>query len=105
MSGFTGTRRIRSWQERVRALAALQLIEIKAVGGRKIGAILMLDPRQALEALRRDGKIRDDLWRLVQKRYLEVGNLDIGDPLAESAVAEVVPINRPKSKRLAKSKG
>lgn len=96
MTGFTGNRRVRTWKDRVFALQRLHLIEIDAVGGRKIGAILMLDPRAALEWMRREGKIKDPLWKLVQKRYLETLNLDIRDPavLAPKVVAITVSKKR-----------
>jgi hypothetical protein len=98
MSGFTGSRRIRSWHERVEALASLKLIEIQPVGARKIGAMLLLDPQAALLSLRGAGKVTNSLWSLVQKRYLETRGFDIGDPLKPPVgPAQVVPITRPRS--------
>jgi hypothetical protein len=99
LSGFTGTRRVRSWQERIAALVKLKLIEVLPVGGRKIGAILMLEPRPALEALRVAGQVADNLWSLVQKRYLETRTFDIRDPLKFPPIpaSVVVPINRPRA--------
>lgn len=97
MTGFSGNRRVRTWRDRVFALQRLHLIEIDVVGGRKIGAILMLDPREALEWMRREKKILDPLWKLVQKRYSEVLSIDIGDPAAEPA--KVVPLSASKKRR------
>ena len=71
----TSGRNVRTWRERIEALAALGLVEVKPKGTRKFGYILLVHPHDAVQRLRRTRKkdIPDWWWSLFSKRLAEIG--------------------------------
>ena len=82
-AGYTGTRAIRTWRERIRLLEEAGFIQVKAVGNRTIGAILMVHPSAAVERLRQNGRVDDSWWNAYAARRSETGE----KPHAKSEVS------------------
>jgi len=73
MSGFTGTRAVRSWRERMRTLADLGFIEIKPRGDREFGFVLMIHPWHVVQKLHGEGKVLEGDMNLFNQKHLEFG--------------------------------
>jgi hypothetical protein len=74
--GFAiGTRTVRSWRERINAIARLGFIEIKGKATRDYAYILMIHPHDAVTRLRKnpDRHIPEWWWDLYTSRLREIG--------------------------------
>src|SRR5437899_1838412 len=72
----TSGRNVRTWRERIEALVALGLIEVKPKGTKKFGYILLVHPHDAVQRLRKGSRkkeIPDWWWSLFSKRIAEIG--------------------------------
>jgi hypothetical protein len=74
--GYAGTRRVRSWQERVNALYELGFIRIAPIGSRKYGFILMHHPHLIVAhmRMRNANRLPDWWWSLFTNRLREIGD-------------------------------
>lgn len=81
-AGYTSSRAKRTWQERVQALANAGLIEVKPKGNRSIGYVLLLHPVQVACSLRRQRKVSDEWWGMLQQQLLDYGADVPADPLS-----------------------
>ena len=71
----TSGRNVRTWRERIEALVALGLIEVKPKGTKKFGYLLLVHPHDAVQRLRKSRKkdIPEWWWSLFSKRIAEIG--------------------------------
>ena len=71
----TSGRNVRTWRERIEALVALGLVEVRPKGTRKFGYLLLVHPHDAVQRLRktRKNEIPDWWWSLFSKRVAEIG--------------------------------
>jgi len=71
----TSGRNVRTWRERIEALVALGLVEVKPKGTKKFGYILLIHPHDAVQRLRKNRKkdIPEWWWSLFSKRVAEIG--------------------------------
>jgi len=88
LSGFTPNQRgIRSWRERIRALEKLGFISVHGAAGREIDQVIMIHPREPMQRLRSEGKIRDALWNQYRKMVVDTTGKapeeDLTPPLPE----------------------
>lgn len=60
-AGFTGSRAVRSWQERMKILEKAGFIKTKVVGNKTYGIVLLVHPTIAVQNLR-DQEIMDEAW-------------------------------------------
>ena len=83
-TGYTGTRRVRSWQERVAALETLGFVRVKPLGTRKFGFILLLHPHDVVASLREEDNTRvpDWWWDLFSNTLQDMG-ASLRTPAAE----------------------
>jgi hypothetical protein len=73
-AGFISrSRNVRSWEERVSALAELGFVRVAPNGGRKQGYVLLLDPHKVIKKLNENGKIDRGWWGAYAKRASEIG--------------------------------
>lgn len=73
-SGYSSPgRNVRTWKERVDALAKLGFIEVKPNGSKPCGYILMLDPHKVIRTLNTQGRIPASWWGAYTKRATDVG--------------------------------
>jgi len=70
--GYGGTRKVRTWRERVDVLVDLGLIEIAPKGKRKFGYIFIVHPHDVVQRLRRGKKVPDWWWSLFDTRIAEI---------------------------------
>lgn len=77
LAGFTSSPRgVRMWRERVRILQRLGLLRFYKRGSQEIGFVALVHPYDALDELRRAGKITDDgLWNLYRSKLRDAGAL------------------------------
>ncbi len=71
----TSGRNVRTWRERIEALVALGLVEVKPKGTKKFGYILLVHPHDAVQRLwkTRRKEIPEWWWSLFSKRIAEIG--------------------------------
>jgi|GEM_PF-4381284 len=60
--GFSNSRGLRSWRERMRKLEEIGFIEIARHSAREIGYVLMVHPNKIVERLRAEGKLQEEHW-------------------------------------------
>lgn len=74
-AGYSGTRALRTWRERMGTLEDLGLIKAQAAGNRNYANILLINPLLAAARLRADKKrkVPDEWWTAFQSRVDEVG--------------------------------
>jgi hypothetical protein len=70
-AGFTGSRAIRSWQERMKILEKVGFIKSKPIGNRKYGAVLLVHPTVAVQHLYDKGKVDEVWWNTYRSRQSE----------------------------------
>lgn len=74
-AGYSGTRALRTWRERMGTLEDLGLIKSQAAGNRAYANALLINPLLAAARLRTDKtrKVPDEWWTAFQSRVDEVG--------------------------------
>lgn len=73
-SGYTGTRAVRTWRERILRLSELGFIKVKPEGLREIGQILVLNPLSICSRLKKTtGNVPDEWWNAFLHRVNEIG--------------------------------
>lgn len=72
MAALSGLTR-KAWLLRMKALQEIGLIDYREKLGRKIGYVVMKHPVSVVYALRKAGKVRDELWHALRKRNTEMG--------------------------------
>jgi len=72
-AGYFGNRALRSWRERIVMLEKAGFIKIAPKGNRRIGYVLLINPRSVAEELRRQGKVSEAWWRTYKQRLQAVG--------------------------------
>jgi len=72
-SGYSGTRALRTWREHILTLAELGFIDVKPVGNKEIGHILLLNPLTVCAKLNANGRVTEEWWAAFVARATEVG--------------------------------
>jgi hypothetical protein len=76
-AGYTGSRAIRTWHERMKLLESLGFIRSKQMGNQRYKLVLVVDPLTAVTELRRRGSVPDIWWEVYIMRLLETKEGDI----------------------------
>jgi hypothetical protein len=72
-AGYTRTRALRTWQERMALLERLGFIKSQEIANQKYRYVLLLDPAVVVEALDKDGRV-DKAWKATyDARRLQTG--------------------------------
>ncbi len=74
--GYSGTRAIRTWHERMQLLEKLGFIKTKQVGNQRYRLVLMVDPFVAVVSLRKQQKVADAWWEAYSLRLMETKEAD-----------------------------
>ena len=90
-AGYFGTRAVRTWQERVRALEELGFIMTKQIGNQRYKYVLIVHPTVAVQNLRDEGKISDAWWDAYLNRKIEVKE-DTFEERQKKKAAKVISI-------------
>lgn len=72
-SGYTGSRAVRSWRERIFQLKEMGFIEIEPRGGNELGYILILNPLRVAARLAHEKKVTREWWNAFIGRASEIG--------------------------------
>ena len=72
-AGFTGARAIDTWRRRMKVLRDHQFLIPKKGPSGDFHYVLLLNPNVAVEYLRHEGKVQDDLYGRFKDRLAEVG--------------------------------
>jgi hypothetical protein len=75
-AGYTGTRAIRTWTERMQLLEKLGFIKTRRVGGQRYKLVLLADPLNAIAGLYRRGHVPEAWWEAYRIRLLETKEAD-----------------------------
>lgn len=75
-AGYTGSRAIRTWHERMQLLENLGFIRSKQIGNQRYKLVLLVDPVSAVTELRRKGTVPDVWWEVYLMRLLETKEAD-----------------------------
>ncbi len=72
-SGYTGSRALRTWQERMRLLEDHGFIKIKPNGAQEFGHVLLINPLLVAARVKNDGRTPDEWWAAFRSRVDEIG--------------------------------
>jgi hypothetical protein len=76
-AGYTGTRAIRTWHERMQILQRLGFIKSKQVGNQRYKLVLLVDPLVAIANLRKQGSVPESWWEAYSLRLMETKEADL----------------------------
>lgn len=75
-AGYTGTRAIRTWHERMQLLEKLGFIKTRRVGNQRYKLVLLADPLNAIADLYKHGRVPEAWWETYTLRLLETREAD-----------------------------
>jgi len=75
-AGYTGTRAVRTWHERMQMLERLGFIKSKHIGNQRYKLVLVVDPITAAAELRKQGRVPDSWWEAYLLRLMETKEAD-----------------------------
>jgi hypothetical protein len=75
-AGYTGSRAVRTWHERVQLLQELGFIKSKHVGNQRYKLVFLVDPLVAITRLREAGRAPDSWWEAYLLRLMETKEAD-----------------------------
>jgi len=75
-AGYTGTRAIRTWHERMQILQQLGFIKSKHVGNQRYKLVLLVDPLVAIANLRKQKNVPESWWEAYSLRLMETKEAD-----------------------------
>ena len=76
-SGYSGTRAIRTWHERMQLLERLGFIKSKQIANQKYKLVLLVDPFVAVANLRKQQRVPDSWWEAYSLRLMETKEADL----------------------------
>jgi hypothetical protein len=71
-AGYSGTRAVRTWQERMKKLQEIGFIKTKQIGNRKYAYVLLVHPTVAIQRLKEANKIGETWYDTFRARQIEV---------------------------------
>jgi hypothetical protein len=75
-AGYTGSRAVRTWYERMQLLEELGFIRSKRIGNQRYRLVLIVDPIFAVAELRKRGCVPEAWWEAYRLRLLETKEAD-----------------------------
>lgn len=78
-AGYTGSRAVRSWQERMQILEKSGFIKTDQVGNQKYKYVLLVHPTVAMQKLYEQKKVPAALWKAFRVRQIEVKELSFSE--------------------------
>jgi hypothetical protein len=85
-AGYTGSRAVRTWHERMTLLEELGFIKSKHVGNQRYKLVLVVDPVHAVAELRKQDRVPDSWWEAYLLRLRETKEAD------EVRLEELMPL-------------
>jgi hypothetical protein len=78
-AGYSGERNVTTWREHLRVLKDLGFIDYKPGPAGPCQFVLLLNPYQAVKALRNKGWLQEDTYTALLQRALEIGATDLDE--------------------------
>lgn len=78
-AGYTGERNVTTWREHLRVLKDLGFIDYRSGPAGPCQFILLLNPYQAVKALRSKKWVQEDAYTALLQRALEIGATDLDE--------------------------
>jgi hypothetical protein len=75
-SGYTGSRALRTWQERMHLLEKNGFIKTQKIGNQQFKLVFLAHPTVAVQKLKEQGKIPADWWNAYCARQIETKEPD-----------------------------
>jgi len=91
-AGYSGSRGIRTWQERMKTLEQIGFIRSKSAGNTKYKYVLLVHPSIAVKRLYDAKKIDNTWWDSYRARQIESKETMFESLLPEKTSTKVVPI-------------
>lgn len=95
-SGYTSTRSVRTWQERMKQLEKIGFIKTTQIGNQRYKYVLLVHPTVVIEKLRKEGKIDQTWYNTYRARQIEVKE-DSFEDREKKKGQKVVPLIRKKA--------
>jgi len=73
LAGYSGSRALRTWRERIASLEKAGFLEIRPRPNQAIGFILLVHPHLAVTSLKEKGKLPEGWWETYQRLQREHG--------------------------------
>jgi hypothetical protein len=89
-AGYTGSRAVRTWCERIQLLEELGFIRTKQIGNQRYKLLLVVDPITAVTELRKKGRVADEWWEAYCLRLLETKEADT-EQLEQMSTVKINP--------------
>ena len=102
-AGYTGTRAVRTWHERMHLLEELGFIKSRRVGNQRYKLILLVDPLHAVAELYKQKRVPDSWWEAYTLRAMETKEADevrLDTLVPRKPEVDVVPIRTRRAIRL-----
>ncbi len=104
-SGYSGTRAVRTWQERMKILEKNGFIKTKKVGNRQYALVLLVHPTRAVQQLREKkqdkAEVAEAWWAAYVQRKLETKEKTFAQREMKKDQQKVVPIKLGKRSKAA----
>lgn len=97
-AGYSGSRGVRSWQERMRLLVDLGFIKFQKSGNQQYRYVLLVHPTIVVKQLYDDGRIDEAWWDTYRQRQIETKERTYDQLMAANAPHGVVSIDGAKAK-------
>lgn len=97
-AGYSGSRGVRTWQERMKVLESAGFIKTKKVGNLHYKYVLLVHPAIAVQNLRNAGKVSVEWWENYRARQIEAKETLYEKLVPAPTPANVVPIKAAKPK-------
>lgn len=101
-AGFSGARAVDTWRRRMKQLVDLNFIKAKPGVSGDFHYVLLLNPNVAVESLRRERKVQDELYFRFIDRVIDIGagkDVDAIREVWEAEAEKPAPAKKPKKKK------
>jgi hypothetical protein len=98
-AGYSGTRAVRTWRERMKVLEDTGFIKSRMVSNQSYKYVLLVHPTIVVKQLRDNGKVSDHWWDTYRARQMETKEATYEDRQSAKSPTNVIQLNRAKAVR------
>lgn len=96
-AGYTGSRAIRTWRERMRVLEKHGFIKIQSIGNEVYKYVLLVHPTLAIQQLRQKGLVPEDWWKAYRDRQIDTKEASYEERVRSAGSDKVIPMKSTKT--------